>query len=97
MPPGEQQLTRPGRSIMEYASLCWMSASATALQHLDRIQDKALRVIGVDEVQARSKFNIPSLHHRRKVAAAAAAAVLYKMQTSLCPADLKGMLPHPIS
>ena len=80
------------RSVMEYASLCWMSASATSLQLLDRIQDKALQIIGVDEVQACTKLNIPPLHHRRKVAAA---TVIYKMHTTLCPIDLKGMLPPP--
>ncbi|XP_072020331.1 uncharacterized protein [Amphiura filiformis] len=79
-------------SFMEYASLCWMSASTTTLKLLDSIQSKALRIIGVDEQQARIDLNIPSLHHRRQVAAA---SVLYKMHTSLCPPDLKALLPKP--
>ncbi|XP_072170188.1 uncharacterized protein [Diadema setosum] len=69
------------RSIMEYASLCWLNASPTVLQLLDRIQD-----------EARSNFNIPSLHHRRQVAAAVA---LYKMQTGFYPQDLKKLVPPP--
>ena len=80
------------RSVMEYASLCWMNASPTTLQILDRMQKKALQIIGLDEVAARTNLNIPSLHHRRQVAGA---VVLYKMQTSLCPEDLKKMVPPP--
>ena len=79
------------RSVMEYASLCWMSASTT-LQLLERIQKKALKIIGIDSDEARANFNIPSLHHRRQVAAA---VVLYKMHTTHCPADLKRLLPPP--
>ncbi|XP_072015675.1 uncharacterized protein [Amphiura filiformis] len=78
------------RSVMEYASLYRMSASTTTLKPLDSIQSKALRIIGVDEQQTRMHLNIPSLHHRRQVAAA---SVLYKMHTSLCPLDLKALLP----
>ena len=80
------------RSVMEYASLSWMSASPTTLGLLDSIQRKALRIIGVDEDEARSELNISSLHERRQVAAA---TVLYKMHTSVCPTDLRALLPQP--
>ena len=80
------------RSVMEYASLSWMSASPTTLGLLDSIQRKALRIIGTNEVEARTKLNITSLHQRRQVAAA---TVLYKMHTSMCPSDLKALLPQP--
>ena len=80
------------RSVMEYASLCWMNASAATLSLLDRIQKKVLHIIGVNEEGAQFKVNIPPLHHRRQVAAA---VVLYKMLNKLCPAYLKIMLPHP--
>ena len=56
------------------------------------IQKKALKVIGVDEDTGHTQLNIPSLHHRRKVAVA---TVLYKIQTSQCPADLQALLPPP--
>ena len=56
------------RSVMEYASLSWMSASPTTLGLLDLIQRKALRIIGTSEVEARTKLNITSLHQRRQVA-----------------------------
>ena len=80
------------RSVMEYASLSWMSASPTTLGLLDSIQRKALRIIGTSEEEARSELNISSLHQRRQVAAA---TVLYKMHTSTCPPDLKALLPQP--
>ena len=59
---------------------------------LDRIQQKALQIIGLDSGEACANFNIPSLHHRCRVAAA---IVLYRMHTSHCPADLKRLLPPP--
>ena len=77
---------------MEYASLVWMKASPTALGLLDSIQRKALRIIGTSEHEAKTELNISSLHERRQVAAA---TVLYKMHTSLCPPDLKALLPQP--
>ena len=40
------------RSIVEYASLSWMIASPTVLNQLDSIQQKALRIIGVDQATA---------------------------------------------
>ena len=45
-----------------------------------------------DKEEARSKLNIPPLYHTRQVAAA---TVLYGMHTSLCPFDLKTILPWP--
>ena len=63
------------RSVMEYASLCLMSASWSFLT-----PSKALQIIGVNDQQARSDLNIPSLHHRRLVATA---SILYKMQTKV--------------
>jgi len=80
------------RSIMEYASLCWINASPTILSQLDNIQRKALKIIGVDEISASTNMAIPSLHHRRLVAAS---TVLYKMQTNHSPTDLQAMLPPP--
>ncbi|CAH1244388.1 Hypp7294 [Branchiostoma lanceolatum] len=68
------------RSIMEYAFLCWMSAPTTSLKLMDSIQRKALRIIGVNEQQARLELNIPSLHNRPQVAATA-----YKMHTNHVP------------
>ena len=57
------------RSIMEYACLSWMSASPTVLNQLDSIQQKALRIIGIDQATACRELAITSLQHRREVAA----------------------------
>ena len=57
------------RSRMEYACLCWTSASSTTLSQLENIQRKALKIIGVNEATARTQLSIPSLTHRREVAA----------------------------
>ncbi|KAI8514470.1 hypothetical protein Bbelb_070610 [Branchiostoma belcheri] len=69
-----------------------MGASATSLKILDSIQKKALRIIGVNEHDARTELSIPSLLHRRQVAAV---SLIYKMHMSTCPPDLKKMLPQP--
>ena len=80
------------RSTMEHACLSWMSASPTVLNQLDSIQQKALRIIGVNQATACTKLAIPSLQHRREVAAV---TVLCKMHTSHCPRDLQELLPCP--
>ena len=81
------------RSIMEYACLCWTSASSTTLSQLDNIQRKALKIIGVNEATARTQLSIPSLTHRREVAAV---TVFYKVYTRHCPIDLYMLRPPPL-
>ena len=80
------------RSIMEHACLSWISASPTVLNQLDSIQQKALRIIGVNQATACKELAIPSLQHKRELAAV---TVLYKMHTSHCPRDLQELLPCP--
>ena len=80
------------RSIMEHACLSWMSALPTVLNQLDSIQQKALRIIGVNQATACTELAIPRLKHRREVAAV---TVLYKMHSSHCPRDLQELLPCP--
>ena len=77
---------------MEYACLSWMSASPTVLNQLDSIQQKALRIIGVDQATACREPDITSPQHRKEVAAV---TVLYKMHTSHCPRDLQALLSSP--
>ena len=78
--------------VVEYDSLCCVSAPTNTLELLDSTQNKTLKIIGVNEQQARVDLNIPSLHHRQQVAAT---TVLYKMHTRLCSPDLTLMLPQP--
>jgi len=80
------------RSVMEYTSLSWMSASPRTLGLLDSIRKMSLRVIGVDVDEARIELNISSLHQRRQVAAV---GFLYKMHTSKCPTDHRALLAQP--
>ena len=80
------------QSVMEYASLSWMSASPTTIALLDSIQKNTLWVIGLDVDEARVERNISSIHQRRQVAAV---AVLYKMNASKWPIYLCAVLPQP--
>ena len=80
------------RSIMEHACLSWISASPTVLNQLDSIQQKALRITGVNQATTCTELAIPSLQHRREVAAV---TVHYKMHGSHCPRDLQELLSCP--
>ena len=80
------------RRIMELACLSWISASPRFLNQLDSIQQKALRIIGVNQATACTELAIPSLQHKIGVAAV---TVLFKMHTSHCPRDLLELLPCP--
>lgn len=73
------------QSIMEYASLSWIDASASSLATLDNIQIKAIYII---RPLQESKF-MQSLQHRQQVAAA---SVLHKMHSDHCP--LPPHIPH---
>lgn len=69
------------RPVMEYCCLVWMGASTLA--RLDRIQHRALKVIGPG-------IHLPSLHHRRMVSAL---AFLYKLWYLPAESPLKTLLP----
>ena len=56
-------LKRYTRPKMEYNSHLWASASKSALDFVDRIQSRALKLIGDDRVAS----SINSLEHRRNV------------------------------
>ena len=70
---------------MEYGSLVWMGASATALRQLDKVQRRALKLIGPGTHLAR-------LSHRRTVAAL---CYLYKLHYLPDLSSLKYLLPPP--
>ena len=73
------------RPTMEYCSLTWMGASAASLSQLDRVQRRALHVIGPG-------VWTQSLAHRRKVAAL---CYLYKLHCIPAASPLSEMLPRP--
>ena len=71
-----------------------MSASPTVLNQLDidSIQQKAPRIIGVNQATACTELATPNLQHRNEVAVV---TVLYKMHTSHCSRDLQELLSCP--
>ena len=80
------------RSVMEYAPLCWVNASATTLDLLNNTQ-KALKIIGINEASAQYEVSISSLTHRHHIASL---CILYKMQTKQYVKDLHDMLPPSV-
>ena len=49
------------RSVMEVSSIAWMGAAPTHLEKLDNIQNRALKIIGVNESTAAKDLNIQPL------------------------------------
>ena len=71
------------RPIMEYCPLAWMGAAETHLQQLNRVQRRALHIIGASTW-------LPSLTHRRLVAAC---TFLYKLFYLPPLSPLRSLLP----
>ena len=74
------------RSTMEYAPLCWMSASETQLRRLDDIQHRAQRIIG-------PQVHLEPLAHRRLISAL---GLLYRMHKADQPEVLRSLLPPKV-
>ena len=73
------------RPTMEYSILTWMGASESSLKQLDRVQHRALRLIGPGVV-------LPHLSHRRMVGALCYMCKLHSIPSSHPVASL---LPGP--
>ncbi|XP_065186110.1 uncharacterized protein LOC135816933 [Sycon ciliatum] len=73
------------RPVLEYAPLVWMGACQTHLDHLDRVQRRALDIIGPGTL-------LDYLSLRRSVAGL---TYLYKLRSTDGPAQLTAMLPPP--
>ena len=73
------------RYLLEYAPLVWIGAAQSHIQALDRIQRKAMKIIGDQTL-------LPTLATRRLVSAL---TYLYKLQCISGPAQLKSMVPPP--
>ena len=73
------------RPVLEYSPLVWMGAAHTNLQLLDRVQHKAMHIIGPNIL-------LPSLAARRHVAGL---TYLYKLFSSDGPHRLLALLPPP--
>ena len=79
------------RSGLEYATESWMGADASHLARIDKLQERAFRIIGVT-AQDRATFNLQSLGLRRRVKAL---ETLYRLHLSSCPPLLQSLLPSP--
>lgn len=75
------------RPVLEYGPLVWMGAAESHLNQLDRVQHRALRIIGTGTV-------LPSLRIRRAVAGL---SYLYKLQCLSKPQRLKDIVPPQAS
>ena len=76
------------RPVLEYVPLVWMGACQTYLDHLDRVQRKALDIIGPGTLLD----SLTGLSLRRSVAGLTH-MYLYKLRSTDGPAQLTAMLP----
>lgn len=73
------------RSVMEYACPIWLSGPNESLARLDRVQAKAIKLIGTTH-----SFNIPALAHRRAVAGF---CVMHRLVHRAAPTALHDLCP----
>ena len=73
---------------MEYNSHLWARASKCALDFADRMQSRALKLIGDDRVVS----SITSLGHRRNVSCI---VLFYKYYFGKCSSGLSELIPPP--
>ena len=73
------------RPTMEYSFLTWMGAAESSLKQLDRVQHRALRLIGLGVV-------LPHLSHRRMVGAL---CYMYKLHCIPPSHPVASLLPGP--
>ena len=71
------------RPVLEYCPLVWMGAASSHLAKLDKVQQRAMRMIGRGTL-------LPSLEIRRTVAAL---SYLYKLQFITGPSQLTDLVP----
>ena len=77
------------RSVMEYCSPVWQSASSGVLRKLDSVQHKAIKILGGNGDEMPS-LNIYSLGERREVAGQ---CQLYRMIHHIAPDPVSDLLP----
>ena len=74
------------RPKMEYNAHIWAGASSSYLQFLDRVQDRAIRLIG----DGRTASSLSSLGHRRDVGCL---VLLYRYFHGECPSEIRDLVP----
>lgn len=76
------------RPLLEYDSHIWAGAPSSTLAFLDRIQNRAVRLINDASIQS----NIDSLHHRRNVGAT---TLFYRYHYGRCSVEIFNLMPQP--
>ena len=71
---------------MEYNAHIWAGASRSSLDYLDRIQERAKRLIGDDEVSS----SLSPLGHRRHVGCL---TLLYRYFYDYCVIEIHDLVP----
>ena len=74
------------RPKMEYNAHIWAGASRSSLEYLDRIQERAKRLIGDDEVSS----SLSPLGHRRDVGCL---TLLYRYFHGECASEIRDLMP----
>jgi hypothetical protein len=77
------------RPLMEYCCHIWGGAPASALAILDRLQSKAIRLIGDPDLSS----NLQSLAHRRAVSSL---CLFYRYYHGRCSTELTNSVPPPM-
>ena len=75
------------RPILEYCCHIWGGASSSTLSVLDKIQEKAVRLIGDSSLTS----NLQSLSHRRSVACL---SLFYRYFHGMCSSELSSIVPE---
>ena len=75
------------RSRLEYCSPIWMGSSKVALAKLEKVQSRAIRMMGQKQT-----YSLQSLHHRRTVAGL---CLMHRLQHKTAPSALLHLCPLP--
>ncbi len=77
------------RPLMEYCSHIWGGAPTSSLKALDKVQDRAIRLINDPSLTN----NLASLSHRRSVSCL---SLYYRYYNGRCSNELSGCIPPPL-
>ena len=83
------------RNLMEYCSPLWAGTPASNLAHLDAVETKAFKIIGIshDEVES---MCISLFHHRQVGGLFVFFSIFFWSCTTICPLCALSPPPHPM-
>ena len=80
------------RSRLDYLSPIWCNGPQTDLQLLHRLQNRALRLCGTEDLNARQKLRLQPLQARWRTSSL---ALLHRAFTGVAPRPVCDLLPQP--